>query len=215
MFELRPLLQKPENLGGSMEASKLNDIKGELETVLLKDLPSCILLAMARENLLRSLLPELVNCIGFDQHSPRHHLDVFEHTLAVVDGTPPDLLVRWAALLHDIGKPFCFSQDEDGVGHFYGHDRKSADMAVDILGRLGYPEEFVRRVCSLVYYHMTRIFFHTERPVRKVTQKLGEDDAERLMILFNADLRAHAPENSIEEPVLFEVIYRRLQVNEL
>lgn len=168
---------------------------------------------MARDSSFPSLHQQLPNSIGFDLHNQRHYLDVFEHTLAVVDGTPSDLLLRWVALLHDVGKLLCFSHDEFEVGLFYGHDYKSFDMAVRIRERLGYSEELVDRVSSLVYYHMTRIYLHTDRAVRKVSRKLGEDDTERLVLLLNADRRTHAPGDSVEEPVFFEVIYRHLQMD--
>ena len=58
---------------------------------------------------------------GFDQRTPYHVHDVLEHTARVVDATPPQPLVRWAALFHDMGKPALFFADARGVGHFYGH----------------------------------------------------------------------------------------------
>ena len=196
--------------GCAMETPTTEEARRELEATLLSARPSNSFATLAREGRLSVVLPELAACVGFEQHNPRHHLDVFEHSLAVVDGTPPDILLRWAALLHDVAKPLCFSIDDKGTGHFYDHDRKSAEMAEEILRRLGYPEEFALRVRGLIHYHMTRIHFRTERAVRKVSRKLGEEDTERLLLLFKADRGAHSPDDSDDEPVLFETIYRRL-----
>ncbi len=205
----------PSNTPGfAAETQATEDIRRELEAALLSARPSDSFRILVRENRLPALLPELAACVGFDQRNPRHHLDVFEHSLAVADGTPPDLLLRWAALLHDVAKPLCFSMDEKGIGHFFAHDRKSAEMAEDILRQLCYPEDFVLRVRGLIHYHMTRIFFHTERAVRKVRRKLGNEDTERLLLLFEADRRAHSPEEASDGPTLFESIHRRLQEDE-
>ena len=62
--------------------------------------------------------------------------DVWQHTAAVVAHIPPEPVLRWAALLHDVGKPPCFSLGPDGVGHFYGHAARSTELADAILTRL-------------------------------------------------------------------------------
>ena len=63
-------------------------------------------------------IPELRPMFGFEQHNPHHDRDVWLHTAAVVEHIPPEPVLRWAALLHDVGKPPCFSLGPDGVGHF-------------------------------------------------------------------------------------------------
>lgn len=64
------------------------------------------------------IIPELKPTLGFDQHSPHHKYDLFTHIAHVVGNVPPDLTVRWAALLHDVGKAPTFARDETGRGHF-------------------------------------------------------------------------------------------------
>ena len=81
-------------------------------------------------------MPELEICIGFDQHNPYHEKDVFNHTLDVIDNMENDLILRLAALFHDIGKPETFSLDKNGIGHFYGHNVKSAEITEKIMKRL-------------------------------------------------------------------------------
>ena len=103
-------------------------------------------------DILSVLLPEIGAMVCFDQHNPHHDRDVWAHTAAVTAAIPAQPVLRWAALLHDVGKPPCFSLAEDGVGHFYGHAAESARMADGILRRLRFDtdsrEEIVRGVAA-------------------------------------------------------------------
>ena len=101
------------------------------------------------------LIPELRNEIDFPHNHPHHHLDVWQHTLLALFYSKNDLQTRMALLLHDIGKPFCF-QDEE-VRHFHGHADVSAVMAKQILERLGYDYNFIKRVVYLIKMHDTEI----------------------------------------------------------
>lgn len=78
-------------------------------------------------------IPELTPMFGFPQHNPHHDKDVWDHTIAVIESITPEPVLRWAALLHDIGKPSCFSLAEDGIGHFFGHSDQSTSMAESML----------------------------------------------------------------------------------
>ena len=72
-------------------------------------------------DILGVVLPEILPCVGFDQRNPHHCYDVWEHTARAVGAAPPTRVLRWTMLLHDLGKPKCFTQDANGIGHFYGH----------------------------------------------------------------------------------------------
>lgn len=122
--------------------------------------------------------------IGFEHRHPHHHLDVWNHTLEVVKNiTSQDLELKMAALLHDIGKPFSY-QDEE-VRHFHGHPEVSSKMSENILRRLGYNENFIRNVCYLVKNHDTIIDPQNLDNSRKMVMK-------RLELQY-ADAKAHAP----------------------
>ena len=82
--------------------------------------------------ILAAVIPELKPMIGFDQRSPHHAYDLYTHVAHVVAGVPADLALRWAALLHDVGKVPTFTLDETGRGHFYNHAAKGAEMADEI-----------------------------------------------------------------------------------
>ncbi|MDY2776947.1 MAG: HD domain-containing protein [Collinsella sp.] len=118
--------------------------------------------------LMCAAVPELASCRGFDQRSRYHAFDVYEHIARVltvagelsrfrIDGGDPDteasLSLMWAAFLHDIAKPPCFTCDERGCGHFYGHPEAGAKLAWSIMRRLGRSERLIQDVCLLIEYH--------------------------------------------------------------
>ena len=101
----------------------------ELYIILLRNNPSSIL--KSREKELFNLVPELEKCKAFEQNSDWHIYDVYEHILHVIDNVSPNLILRLAALFHDIGKPFSYIEDKSGVGHFYGHWEVSQRLFIE------------------------------------------------------------------------------------
>ena len=108
---------------------------------------------------LAAAVPELAPMEGFDQKSPYHAHDVLEHTARVCAGVEefaggaPLAALRWAALLHDVAKPACWSEDVSGRGHFFGHPEEGARVARRVMERLAIPRETVRAACALVSLH--------------------------------------------------------------
>jgi len=100
-----------------------------------------------------TVMPEFKPAIGFDQKSMYHQYDVFEHCIQTVIKTEPILGLRWAALLHDIGKPDTMTEDLIGYRHFYGHPEVSEQLADKILTRLKFSKRFKREVLDLVKHH--------------------------------------------------------------
>ncbi len=138
-------------------------------------------------------IPELEPCIGFDQMNPHHCFDVFTHAVHAACAAPPKKDLRLAALLHDVGKPRCFTVDESGTGHFYGHAAVSEQIARGVLRRLKYDNETVRTVTTLIKYHSYQPE-PNERSVRRALNKLGAETFFDLLDLKRADNRAQAPE---------------------
>lgn len=136
--------------------------------------------------------PELLPMVGFDQRNPHHIYDVWEHTLHAVEAVPGEAALRYAALLHDIGKPRCFHLDEAGVGHFYGHGAISRELADRMLRRLKCSTEFRETVVRLVDWH-DREIPRTDKSIRRALRILGEADLRRLIALKRADNLAQAP----------------------
>jgi tRNA nucleotidyltransferase (CCA-adding enzyme) len=138
------------------------------------------------------VIPEILPMHGFDQRTPYHIYDVWEHTAVAVSETPPVTHLRLSALLHDIGKPPSFFTDEKGVGHFYGHPAVSEKMAEEILARLKYDNVTRRRVVTLVREH-DRIIEPTETAVKRALFRLTPEVFFNLLIIKRADNLAQSP----------------------
>lgn len=136
--------------------------------------------------------PEVLPMVGFDQKNFHHCYDVWEHTLHAVAAVPGDPVLRCTMLLHDIGKPSCFTVDEKGLGHFYGHPAISRDLADGMLRRLKCSREFRETVVRLVEWH-DRDVPRTDKGIRKALRALGEEDLRRLILVKRADNLAQAP----------------------
>ena len=137
--------------------------------------------------ILSQVIPELGPMVGFDQHSPHHRYDLYTHTALVTEQVPPDLVLRWAALLHDIGKVPTFTRDETGRGHFYGHAPAGAEMARKILVRLKAPRDLREPVVKLIGEHMERMPQEPGKLKRRI-RSLGWELSEKLFYLQRADL---------------------------
>ena len=182
MFRLAPLMEHLARERVFDELCKL------LPLVNAEDL-------LAFAPVLTQVIPELMPLMGFDQKNPHHQYDIFTHTAQVVAGTPADLAVRWAALLHDIGKPGCFSQDEQGIGHFYGHAKLGAQIADSILLRLKAPTALRQRVVLLVEQHMTPLE-PDKKLLRRRLSKLGSEAVHGLLALQRSDMGAKPADDS-------------------
>ena len=137
--------------------------------------------------ILAAVIPELAPMIGFDQRSPHHAYDLITHTAHVVEGVPPTLPLRWAALLHDTGKVKTFTLDATGRGHFYGHAKDSAAIADDILRRLKAPTALREEVVPLIGRHMTRLQ-PDRKLLRRQVSKYGFPMVEAQLALQQADM---------------------------
>ncbi len=136
--------------------------------------------------ILTQAIPELAPSVGFDQKTPHHAYDVFTHTAHVTEAVSPDLALRWAALLHDVGKPAAFTQDETGRGHFKGHAPISGQMADEILLRLKAPTALRERVVFLITHHMDYPQIDG-KIIRRRLSRWGEEAYFQLIALQKAD----------------------------
>ena len=134
-----------------------------------------------------AVIPELEPSVGFHQHNPHHIYNVYEHTAKVVEGVPPIPALRWAALLHDVGKPACFTREENGRGHFYGHPKVSAELADRILRRLKAPTALREDVVFLCDRHMVTLE-PDGKILRRRLNQYGEERTRLLLPLQRSDL---------------------------
>lgn len=154
--------------------------------------------------ILAQVIPELTPCIGFQQHTHHHVYDVFTHTAHVVEAAPKELALRWAALLHDIGKPPCFTLDEQGQGHFLGHAKVSAQMADQVLLRLKASNSLREQVVFLIAQHMTPLTPDKKLLRRRLGQH-GEDGVRALLSLQRADFGSKGTGTAAEEAVFDQI----------
>ena len=145
-------------------------------------------------DVLAMFLPEIAPCVGFNQHNRHHIYDVWGHSAHAVAAVPAEVVLRWTMLLHDIGKPACFTRDEQGVGHFYGHPAISADLAADICRRLRMDNRTAERIVTLVRWH-DRDIARTEKAIARAVSQLGEETFRQLLEVKRADNAAQSPED--------------------
>lgn len=130
-------------------------------------------------DVLARAVPALIPMRGMDQRSPYHAYDLLEHTARVCAGVEafsggaPTQALRWAALLHDAGKPMCASVDENGRGHFRDHQRAGAILCKDALLGLALPHEVADRAAALVRYH-DRHLSASPAGVRRLLRRLDQ-----------------------------------------
>jgi poly(A) polymerase len=176
-FDMQPdpeLVAAVEEMHGRLEIVSAERIRDELAKLLTTRDPSAGLWFLCRTGLADEFLPEL-NALQLEQDPIHQHKDVLAHTIAVVSKTDPDLEVRLAALLHDIGKPKTRSVSPGGVS-FHHHEVVGARMAEERLRALRFPNDVVEHVARLVYLHLrihTYAMGWTDRAVRRYARDAG------------------------------------------
>lgn len=141
-------------------------------------------------DVLFTVLPELAPMYQFDQKNPHHDYDVYTHTLKAVSACPPEPVLRWAALLHDTGKPHTFTEDVRG-GHFYGHAVVSKQIAARALKAMKCDRKRYDRVLLLVEKH-DLVLAPNEKQIKRIVRQIGDEAAEQLLLLHKADVTAQA-----------------------
>ena len=154
-------------------------------------------------DVLSLFIPEIKDMFDFSQNNPYHIYDVWNHTVHAVqayscdceeDLNPIDLITSLAVFFHDIGKPHCYQDGEDGIRHFKGHGRVSADMTDKIMKRLRFDNDTREKVVELVYYH-DATFEVGKKYIKRWLNKIGEEQFRRLLNVRRADIKAQADMN--------------------
>lgn len=122
----------------------------------------------------REVLPEFDAMMCTEQETPHHCYNVGEHTLHALESIDPDKVLRLTMLFHDMGKPEKKTVDDAGVAHFKGHAPVSEQIAREIMHRLKFDNDTLRKVAKLIYYHDYRMPAQA-RYVRRAMNKIGED----------------------------------------
>lgn len=149
-------------------------------------------------DVIAQVIPPCEAMFGFEQRNPHHDSDVWEHTIRVVAAAPPDRVLRLAALLHDIGKPHCFTVDAEGVGHFHGHASVSERIAEEIFAHyIRTDKRTSANVTLLVGSHDEKLI-PDRKIMRRRLSKYGEETLRQLIALQRADLAGQSAEASAQ-----------------
>jgi poly(A) polymerase len=179
-------------------------IADELRRMLVSPRPRLALELLDAGGLLEVTLPEVAKCKGVQQ-SGYHTHDVFGHTLLTVEGVPAELVVRLAALFHDVGKPSTATPD----GAFPSHENVGAEQARSALERLRFSQKEIETVVKLVRLHLRPVYYSSEwsdGAVRRLARDAGSM-LDRLMALARADIAASA----YPEPEKLDELEARIQ----
>lgn len=164
-------------------------IQSELSRMLLGR--NILNVLLEYKDVISVIIPELIPCIGFEQNNPYHQYTVYDHIAHAVDNYHGnELVVKLALLLHDIGKPRCYTEDERG-GHFHGHGVPSHDIADNVMQRLRFDNRTRHAVTDLVLYHDS-VIEPTPKTVRRWLNKIGKELFSQLLDIRMADIKAHA-----------------------
>lgn len=140
------------------------------------------------------ILPELQPMYKNSHDNPHHCYDIYEHTLIAVESIDPEPTLRFAMLLHDCGKPAVKKFDENGVAHFYGHQRISAEISAQILARLKVSNKFRDEILFLVSNHDRWELYENTEEMPRYLSKFGLDGVLKLLKVMRADVLAQSPE---------------------
>ncbi|MTI65341.1 MAG: HD domain-containing protein [Firmicutes bacterium] len=168
-------------------------IQTEFNKMLLSSNPSKGIRTLIDLEIMKYIIPEINDMVGFNQKNPHHDKDVFNHTMAVLDNTEANIILRLSALLHDIAKPYTFSIDEEGIGHFYKHERVGRELAGKILKRLKYDKKTIKRVKTLIKEHMLVLPNPTLKATKRFINRVGKDNLNLHFNLQIADIKGTKP----------------------
>ena len=168
------------------------------------------------QDVFATIIPEIKDTIYFNQRNPYHSFDVFMHTvntLRFVDSQ--NLVVKLSLLFHDIGKPHCCQEGNDGYRHFKGHGKVSAEMTDKIMRDLKFCNDTREKVVQLVCYHDST-FELSRKCVKRWLNKIGEEQLRRLIFVRKADILgqgSYMRKERLEKIDNFEKIFNEV-VNE-
>ena len=171
-----PLITRLADRCGLVLRADRDALRDALTRLLVGRRPAAGLNLLRRTGVLPLVLPEVAALIDFHRSSRFHHKDVWDHTLQVVKQALPNPVIRWAALLHDVGKTHTRSFGPGKKVHFFRHDELGAVMVEGIAARLRFPEDLATRVRELVFHHLRANLYDrawSDTAVRRFAVEIG------------------------------------------
>ena len=180
-----------KELAGTLAKISAERIQAELVKLLVSPHPDYLRYAW-EYGITSVILPEFDRTMETPQNNPHHCYNVGEHTLEALKQIQAEKTLRLSALFHDFGKPQTHTTDADGIDHFHGHAKVSAELADKILHRLKFDNDTISKVKVYVRYHDVRQEL-TEKSVRRAVSRVGADAFAEILKLKMADTLAQSP----------------------
>ncbi len=202
-----------QSISEAVQRIETDEFREHLDRILMSDSPQAPLQWLMDTGLMTRFLPELVDTANLSQEAGRRHKDVWQHTKQVVAQSEKRLLLRYAALFHDIGKVRTRIFEPDGKVTFHGHEMVGARMFKKIARRLHLEEDFARRIRELIRQHLRPGQYEhswTDSAVRRFYRDLDDDLLRDLLDLGRADITSARPGKRQRAQAMIDELEQRI-----
>jgi len=183
----------------------------ELSKILMGKYSKKAFIEMKKLRVLEIIIPEFRYTYNFNQNNPNHTDDLFNHIIKVIHLCDYDLITRFAALFHDLGKINVKIIDAKGIFHFYGHEKESALIAEEELRELKASNDFTNSVKKIVRNHMLIYQDVSDKTLKKLIIEMEEKNLKRLFNLFYADLNSKGISRKKENEKILQNFWKKIE----
>lgn len=183
----------------------------ELSKILMGKYSKKAFIEMKKLRVLEIIIPEFRYTYNFNQNNPNHTDDLFHHIIKVIHLCDYDLITRFAALFHDLGKINVKIIDAKGIFHFYGHEKESALIAEEELRELKASNDFTNSVKKIVRNHMLIYQDVSDKTLKKLIIEMEEKNLKRLFNLFYADLNSKGISRKKENEKILQNFWEKIE----
>ena len=183
----------------------------ELSKILMGKFVKKAFIEMKKLRVLEMIIPEFYYAYNFDQNNPNHPDDLFNHIIKVIHLCDYDLVTRFAALFHDLGKINVKIIDAKGIFYFYGHEKESALIAEEELKQLKASNDFINSVKKIVKNHMLIYQDVSDKTLKKLIIEMEEKNLKRLFNLFSADLNSKGLRTKKENEEILQNFWEKIE----
>ena len=183
----------------------------ELSKILMGKFVKKAFIEMKKLRILEMIIPEFYYAYNFDQNNPNHPDDLFNHIIKVIHLCDYDLVTRFAALFHDLGKINVKIIDAKGIFYFYGHEKESALIAEEELKQLKASNDFINSVKKIVKNHMLIYQDVSDKTLKKLIIEMEEKNLKRLFNLFSADLNSKGLRTKKENEQIIKNFWEKIE----
>ena len=183
----------------------------ELSKILMGKFVKKAFIEMKKLRVLEMIIPEFYYAYNFDQNNPNHPDDLFNHIIKVIHLCDYDLVTRFAALFHDLGKINVKIIDAKGIFYFYGHEKESALIAEEELKQLKASNDFINSVKKIVKNHMLIYQDVSDKTLKKLIIEMEEKNLKRLFNLFSADLTSKGLRTKKENEQIIQNFWEKIE----